>query len=209
MSGKRRFALNRILVPPSPLPPSFSSPSTHQTPTFFHSTFNFGTIARSPRSPIVIPPTYHLSSPPHFEQMERQKGQRRSRGGGEERGWTRVRRVRGKRRRETAEKELQVTRPGASRWISNYSQRRFNTNRPCSTHLTCIKFPWNGRGDGNGERLGRAQINKSNKWIRSEGREEYFFFPLFLLFFFFSFFLQAPTPFLRIIISQRYATSTV
>lgn len=182
MSGKRRFALNRILVPPSPLPPSFSSPST-QTPTFFHSTFNFGTIARSPRSPIVIPPTYHLSSPPHFEQMERQKGQRRSRGGGEERGWTRVRRVRGKRRRETAEKELQVTRPGASRWISNYSQRRFNTNRPCSTHLTCIKFPWNGRGDGNGERLGRAQINKSNKWIRSEGREEYFFFPLFLFFF--------------------------
>lgn len=66
-----------------------------------------------------------------------------------------------------------------------FAARRFNTNRPCSTHLTCIKFPWNGRGDGNGERLGWAQINKSNKWIRSEGRE--FFLSFIYLFIFSSF----------------------
>lgn len=112
---------------------------------------------------------------------------------------SRVRRARRKTAEGTAEKELQVTRPGASRWISNYSQRRFNTNRPCSTHLTCIKFPWNGRGDGNVRRLG--QINKSNKWMRFEARGEksIFFFPLSLSLSF----KHSLLSFLRIIISQR------
>lgn len=93
--------LNRILVPPSPFPFSFPFPSTPQP-------FSTPTWGQLLRSPIVIPPT----SPPHFEQMERQKGQRRSRRGERGEGGGRVRRVRGKRRRE---KELQVTRPGASR----------------------------------------------------------------------------------------------
>lgn len=129
--------LNRILVPPSPLPFSFPFPSTPQP-------FSTPTWGQLLRSPIVIPPTYHLSSPSHFEQMERQKGQRRSR-----RGLGRKRRGRGSSKtssRKMAEGK-RITSDSARCISMNLKlfARRFNTNRPCSTHPTCIKFPWNGR----------------------------------------------------------------
>lgn len=165
--------LNRILVPPSPLPFSFPFPSTPQP-------FSTPTWGQLLRSPIVIPPTYHLSSPPHFEQMERQKGQRRSRRGERGEGGGRVRRVRGKRRRE---KELQVTRPGASRWISNYS--RAVSIRIDRVRRIQLALNFHGTAGWGWKRSGRAQINKSNKWMRLEARGENFFS-------FFLFFLSSP-----------------
>lgn len=75
--------------------------------------------------------TYHLSTPGLFRTNGETKKTARIRG-----GWGGVRRVRTVETRRCAGgndgKELQVTRPAASRWISNYSSRgrtrRFNTN---------------------------------------------------------------------------------
>ena len=125
--------LNRILVPPSPLPFSFS----FHPPTFFHS--NLGTIAPFANRNSTYLPSF-LAAP--------------FRANGETKRTTPIKKGRKRRGRGSSKTSSRKTAEGkritsdSARCISmnlKLFARRFNTNRPCSTHPTCIKFPWNGR----------------------------------------------------------------